>query len=56
MIITAPLWFQGRLSGIVIALAVVLFLSILAHELGHVVAAGARQARAKSIEIGLFGA
>jgi Zn-dependent protease len=50
MIITAPLWFQGRLSSIVIALAlaVVLFLSI-------VVAAQAQQARARSIEIGLFG-
>jgi Zn-dependent protease len=57
MIVTAPLWFQGRLSSIVIALAlaVVLFLSILAHELGHVVAAQAQQARARSIEIGLFG-
>ena len=57
LIITAPLWFQGRLSGIVIALAlaVILFLSILAHELGHVAAARAQQARAKSIEIGLFG-
>ena len=57
LIITAPLWFLGRLSGIVIALAlaVILFLSILAHELGHVAAARAQHARAKSIEIGLFG-
>jgi Zn-dependent protease len=57
LFITSPFWFQGRLSSIVIALAlaVILFLSILAHELGHVVAARAQQARAKSIEIGLFG-
>jgi Zn-dependent protease len=57
LFITAPLWFQGRLSSIAIAaaLAAILFLSILAHELGHVVAARAQQARAKSIEIGLFG-
>jgi len=57
LFITAPLWFQGRLSSIVIAvaLAAILFLSILAHELGHVVAARAQQARAKSVEIGLFG-
>ena len=57
LFITAPLWFQGRLSSIVIALAlaVILFLSILAHELGHVAAARAQQARAKNIEIGLFG-
>src|SRR4051812_31620795 len=56
LIITAPLWFQGRLSSIVIALAlaVILFLSILAHELGHVAAARAQQAGATSIEIGLF--
>jgi Zn-dependent protease len=57
LFITLPLWFQGRLSSMVIAaaLAAILFLSILAHELGHVVAARAQQARAKSIEIGLFG-
>jgi stage IV sporulation protein FB len=57
LIITAPLWFQGRMSGVVIALAltVILFLSILGHELGHVAAARAQKARARSIEIGLFG-
>src|SRR5436190_5487298 len=57
LIITAPLWFQGRLSSIVIALALaaILFFSILAHELGHVAAARAEQARAKSVDIGLFG-
>jgi len=57
LFITLPLWFQGRLASIVIALALaaVLFLSILSHELGHVVAARAQKARAKSIEIGLFG-
>jgi Zn-dependent protease len=57
LFITAPLWFLGRLSGIVIALALaaILFLSLLAHELGHVTAARAQRARAKNIEIGLFG-
>jgi Zn-dependent protease len=57
LFITAPLWFLGRLSGVVIALALaaILYFSILAHELGHVAAARAQRARAKSIEIGLFG-
>lgn len=57
LFITSPLWFQGRLSSIAIAvaLAAILYLSILAHELGHVAAARAQQGRATSIEIGLFG-
>ncbi len=57
MFLTAPLWLQGRLSSIVIALALaaILHLSILAHELGHVAAARAQKADAASIEIGMFG-
>ncbi|MGZ6000158.1 MAG: site-2 protease family protein [Rhizomicrobium sp.] len=57
LFITAPLWFLGHLSGVVIAvaLAAILFLSVLAHELGHVAAARAQRARAKNIEIGLVG-
>ena len=57
MLVTAPLWLEGRLASVVIAVALmaILYLSILAHELGHITAARRQRARGKSIEIGLYG-
>ena len=57
LFITAPLWFQGRLSSIIVAFALMalLHLSILAHELGHVFEARRQHARAREIEIYIFG-
>ena len=57
LFITAPLWFQGRLASIIVAvlLMAILYLSILAHELGHVFAARTQGARASEIEIHVLG-
>jgi Zn-dependent protease len=57
LLITAPLWFQGRLASVVVAvlLMAILYLSILAHELGHVLAARAQSARTTGIEIHFLG-
>ena len=57
LLVTAPLWFQGRLASVVIAfsLTAILYLSILAHELGHKAAAARQRARTTSIEIAFYG-
>jgi Zn-dependent protease len=57
LLVTAPLWFQGRLASVVIAflMMAILYLSILAHELGHKAAAARQSGRTTSIEIGFYG-
>jgi Zn-dependent protease len=57
LLVTAPLWLQGRLSSVIIGflLMVVLFVSILAHELGHKAAAARQGARTREIEIWVLG-
>jgi len=57
LLVTAPLWLQWRLSSMIIAVAVIpiMYLSILAHELGHKVAARRQHVRTSEIEINLFG-
>jgi Zn-dependent protease len=55
LLVMAPLFFQGRSIVIPILMAAILYLSILAHELGHKAAAERRQARTTSIEIGFYG-
>jgi Zn-dependent protease len=57
LLVTAPLWLQGRLAGVGIAalLMTIMYLSILAHELGHKAAAQRQDARTTSIEIGFYG-
>ena len=57
LLVTAPLWFEGRLSSLVLLLLVIviLFLSILAHELGHKAAARVQGARTTEINIGFYG-
>jgi Zn-dependent protease len=57
LLITFPLWFEGRLSSLVLValLIAILFLSVLAHELGHKAAAERQGARTKQIDIGFFG-
>jgi Zn-dependent protease len=57
LLITAPLWFEGRLSSLLLLLLLIaiLFLSILTHELGHKAAARLQGARTTEISIGFFG-
>jgi Zn-dependent protease len=57
LLVTAPLWFHGRLASVVIAFSMtaILYLSILAHELGHKAAAARQRARTTSIEIAFYG-
>jgi Zn-dependent protease len=57
LLITFPLWFEGRLSSLLLVgfLIAILFLSILAHELGHKAAAERQGARTTQIDIGFFG-
>jgi len=57
LFITSTLWFQGRLSSIVVAVAlmVMLHLSVLAHEVGHALEARRQHAHTKEIEIHAFG-
>jgi Zn-dependent protease len=54
LLVTAPLLFQGR-PVIALLMVVILYLSILAHELGHKAAAERQGARTAGIEIGLYG-
>lgn len=57
LLVTAPLFFQGRPAGIITAalLIAIMYLSILAHEFGHKAAARRQQADTTSIEIGFYG-
>jgi Zn-dependent protease len=57
LLVTAPLLFQGRLTGFIVAplMVTILYLSILAHELGHKAAAERQSARTTGIEIGFYG-
>ena len=57
LLVTAPLYLQGRLAGVVTAalLIVIMYLSILAHELGHKAAAQRQRASTTAIEIGFYG-
>jgi len=57
LFITSALWFQGRFSSVVVAFAliVVLHLSTLLHEMGHVLEARRQHADAKEIEIHGYG-
>lgn len=57
LFMTSSLWLQLRLSSLAAAvlLMAIIYLSILAHELGHAVAARAQGARIGSINIGLCG-
>jgi Zn-dependent protease len=54
LLVMAPLLFHGRLvvAGLMV---VILYLSILAHELGHKAAAARQQARTTEIEISFYG-
>jgi Zn-dependent protease len=57
LFVTAPLWLEGRLSSLVLvaAMIAILFISILAHELGHKAAAERQGARARQIDIAFYG-
>jgi Zn-dependent protease len=57
LLVTAPLFLQGQLAGVTVAalLVVIMYLSILAHELSHKAAAQRQQASTTSIEIGFYG-
>jgi len=57
LFMTSSLWFQGRFSSVVVASAMIaiLHLSILLHEMGHVLEARRQHADAKEIEIYAFG-
>src|SRR5689334_20641043 len=57
LLVTAPLWMQWRLSSMIIAAALIpiMYLSILAHELGHKAAARRQQVRTTEIEINVYG-
>jgi Zn-dependent protease len=54
LLVTFPLSFHGRLI-IAVPMVAILYLSILAHELGHKAAAARQGARTTSIEIGFYG-
>ncbi len=54
LLATAPLLFQGR-PVTAFLMVVILYLSILAHELGHKAAAERQGARTTGIEIGFYG-
>jgi Zn-dependent protease len=57
LLVTAPLWMQWRLSSMIIGVALIpiMYVSILAHELGHKAAARRQQVRTTEIEIYIYG-
>jgi Zn-dependent protease len=55
--VTIPLWLEGRLSSLIVvaAMIAILFVSILAHELGHKAAAERQGASARQMDIAFYG-